>query len=268
MRTARRCGALVLAGLVALPTPARAGGPRAAEVPLAVEVPERSQPDSSGMSKSAGDEGADADPPQDSWDMSEESGANSQAAPRAEGPAPPPPRSLAPGAALARGDEPVAVAVGLGPSAPGTREELQLVDALERAARASASPTTSVRRLRAGTGEARQVCRERRDDLVIQVEYLPDRGDPVLLAHDCRLDRALGVRGADAASHPELVAALWAEHEELVRQGVKERRRGRLGPKVRTGLIVGGAIVAVGVAVGFIVAASLRREIVVLTVRP
>lgn len=266
MRTARRCGALVLAGLMALPAPARASDPRAAEVPLAVEVPERlsggGAPGSSDMSAPGASEDV-------SSGMSDSTGPKAQVSPaRAEGPAPPPPRSLAPGAALDRVDDAITVAVGLGPSAPGTRAEVQLVDATERGARASAAPRATVRRLRAGTSEARQVCRERRDDLVIQVEYLADRPDPVLLAHDCRLDRALGVRGADAAGHPELIAALWAEHEELVRQGIKERRRGRLGPKVRTGLIVGGAILAVGVAVGFIVAASLRREIVVLTVRP
>ncbi|MFY0541145.1 hypothetical protein [Nannocystis pusilla] len=45
-------------------------------------------------------------------------------------------------------------------------------------------------------GEGKHVCRERRDDLVILVEYLADRPEPVLLPHDCRLDRALGVRGA------------------------------------------------------------------------
>lgn len=183
-----------------------------------------------------------------------------------EGPAPPPPRDLTP--APDKPDAALHVAVGLGPSAPGTASERALVDALERAARASIRPTTTVRRLRPGVGEGKQVCRERRDDLVILVEYLPDRPDPVLFAHDCRLDRALAVRGSDAADHPELVAALWAEHDELVRQGAQERRRGRLGPKVRTGLVVGGAILAIGVAVGFVVAASLRREVVVLTVSP
>lgn len=192
---------------------------------------------------------------------------------RAEGPSAPPPRTLPPALAPGAGlrDEPedaIRVAVGLGPTAPGTRAEVQLVDALERAARGSAAPRTTVRRLRAGVGEGRQVCRERRDDVVILVEYLADRPDPVLLPHDCRLDRALGVRGADAAAYPELVAALWSEHETLVREGAKERRRTRLGPKVRTGLIVGGAILAVGVAIGAVVAASLRREIVVLTVSP
>jgi len=252
MRTARRCGVLVLAGLVALPAPARAADPRAADTPLAVPVPEPAEPKSSV-----------------STDMPESAGPEAQVPEsRVEGPAPPPPPNLAPGAALQQPDDAITVAVGLGPTAPGTRPEVQLVDALERAARASAAPKTAVRRLRAGVGDGKQVCRERRDDLVILVEYLADRPDPVLLPHDCRLDRPLGVRGADAAAYPELVAALWSEHEVLVRDGAKERRRTRLGPKVRTGLIVGGAILAVGLAIGVVVAASLRREIVVLTVSP
>ncbi|MCY1054301.1 hypothetical protein [Nannocystis sp. SCPEA4] len=252
MRTARRCGALVLAGLVALPAPARAADPRAADVPLEVPVP----------ATAAAPEPAPSD-------MPTSTGPEAQApSSMPEGPAPPPPPNLAPGAALQQPDDAITVAVGLGPTAPGTRPEVQLVDALERAARSSAAPKTQVRRLRAGVGDGKQVCRERRDDLVILVEYLADRPEPVLLPHDCRLDRPLGVRGADAASYPELVAALWSEHEALVRDGAKERRRTRLGPKVRTGLIVGGAILAVGVAIGVVVAASLRREIVVLTVSP
>jgi hypothetical protein len=254
MRTARRCGALVLAGLVALPAPARAADPRPVEAPLEVPVPGR--PDAPATEPVAAD-------------MSSSTGPKAQAPEaRAEGPAPPPPPSLAPGAGLGQPEDAITVAVGLGPTAPGTKPEVAVVDALERAARASAAPRATVRRLRAGVGEGKQVCRERRDDLVILVEYLADRPDPVLLPHDCRLDRALGVRGADAAGHSELVAALWSEHEALVRDGAKERRRTRLGPKVRTGLIVGGAILAVGVAIGVVVAASLRREIVVLTVSP
>lgn len=268
---ARRCAALALAGLVALPAPARAGeagpegaaervsqgaaDPRAADVPLAVPLAEPAA--AVGVSEHV------------SENMSQGKGSE-EPSPETmpEGPSPPPNEVPAPGAGLGAPDDALAVAVGLGPSAPGTRPEQQLVDALERAARASAAPRTQVRRLRPGVGEGRQVCRERRDDLVILVEYLPDRPDPVLLAHDCRLDRPLGIRGGEAAAHPELVAALWAEHDELVRQGAQERRRGRLGPKARTGLIAGGAILAVGVAIGFVVAASLRREVVVLTVSP
>ena len=71
-----------------------------------------------------------------------------------------------------------------------------------------------------------------------------------------------------AAGHPELVGALWDEHEQLVKEGVLEKRRTRLGPKVRTGLIAGGAVLAVGVAIAVILVSSLRRETVVLTVSP
>lgn len=258
MRGSTRAGAIALAGLVALP--ARAADPvgtRPAEVPLAVPVDDRPAP---GMAPETG--------PQEQVPTA-----------RAEGPAPPgqappaqPPAVPPPSAALtplgAEAPDELDVAVGLGPSAPGSKAEKQIVDALERSVRASSAPRVRVRRLRAGTGEARTLCRERRDDLIILVEYLADRDEPVLLPQDCRLDRALGVRGADAAAHPELVAALWAEHEDLLREGAQERRRLRVSPKVRTGLIVTGAILAVGVAIGAVVAASLRSETVVLTVSP
>lgn len=253
----RRIGACALAGILALPAPARAGEPgepRASDGPIAVPVAERE--------------------PAVQEDRAPETGSQAQVpAAMPEGPAPPTAPAAAPAvppptAPLQERVDEVAVAVGLGPTAPGSRAEKQIVDALERSARASAAPRASVRRLRAGTGDGAALCRERRDDLVILVEYLPDRADPVLLPQDCRTGRALGVRAADAAEHPELVAALWAEHEELLRQGAQERRRGRLGPRVRTGLIAGGAILAVGVAIGIVVAASLRREIVVLTVSP
>ncbi|MDC0715974.1 hypothetical protein [Nannocystis bainbridge] len=257
----------MLAGLLALPAPARAADLRPVEAPVEVPVPER--PDAQPGAK---DRPLSAVPVPDqpvSSDMSPSTGPEAQVPEaRVEGPAPPPPPSLAPGAGLGEPEDAITVAVGLGPTAPGTKPEVALVDALERAVRSSAAPRTTVRRLRAGVGEGKLVCRERRDDLVILVEYLADRPDPVLLPHDCRLDRALGVRGADAANHPELVATLWGEHEALVRDGAKERRRTRLGPKVRTGLIAGGAILAVGLAIGLVVAASLRREIVVLTVSP
>lgn len=250
----RRIGASLLAGLIALPGAARAGAPRVSDGPLAVPV-EGAVEES--MAEGTGPEG------QAPKDMPE-----GPAAPPVEAPAAAPPTVPPPTAPLqARVDE-VTVAVGLGPTAPGSRAEKQIVDVLERAARGSTAPRAVVRRLRAGTGDGPALCRERRDDLVILVEYLPDRADPVLLPQDCRTGRALGVRAADAASHPELVAALWAEHDELVRQGAQERRRGRLGPRVRTGLIAGGAILAVGVAIGVAVAASLRRETVVLTVSP
>lgn len=260
----RQIVACALAGLVALPASARAGEPRASDGPTAVPVAERG-------------EGEEAAVPQD---RAQEAGPEAQVPTNMpEGPAPPTvptvpaptvpaPTVPPPGAPLQERVDEVSVAVGLGPTAPGSRAEKQIVDALERSARASAAPRASVRRLRAGTGDGAALCRERRDDLVILVEYLPDRAEPVLLPQDCRTGRALGVRTADAAEHPELVAALWAEHEELVRQGAQERRRGRLGPRVRTGLIAGGAILAVGVAIGIVLVTSLRNETVVLTVSP
>ena len=166
-------------------------------------------------------------------------------------------------------DEKLTVAVGLSPEAPGSKEERALLDRLAHSVDASPSPPTHVRRLRPGAGDARRICRERRDDLVIMIGYLPEREDAVVLAHDCKLDVALSVRGLAAVDEPGLVGALWNEHDELVRQGYKERRRVmRIGPKARAGIIGGVAVVVVGLAVGLLVANALRDERVVLKVRP
>jgi hypothetical protein len=165
--------------------------------------------------------------------------------------------------------EPLTVAVGLSPEAPGSKHERELLDRLVASAQASTRPPTHLRRLRPGAGDARRICRERRDDLVIMIGYLPERDDPVVLAHDCKLDVALNVRGLGAIDEPGLVGALWDEHDELVRQGYKERRRlMRIGPRARAGIIGGVAAVVVAVAVGLLVANALRDERVVLTVRP
>nr|WP_293171486.1 hypothetical protein [Nannocystis sp.] len=214
--------------------------------------------------------------------MSEGPAASSE--PTVEGPAAPPigavptterlhgPSGLArvpaPTAAIAdEGPQQITVAVGLGPSAPGSKPERAIVDALERSVRAAKSPGARVRRLRAGAGEGRAVCREHRDDLVILLEYLPDREEPVLVTRDCRLDRELGMRGQAAAQEPGLVPALWAEHLQLVRDGARERKV-RISRKVKTGLIAGGAIVAVGLAIALVLASSLRRDTVVIKVGP
>jgi hypothetical protein len=164
--------------------------------------------------------------------------------------------------------EHVNVAVGLAPEAPGSRDEKALLSALEASVRASTSPTTDVRRLRPGVGAPHRICRERREDLVVMIGYVADRPAPVVLAHDCRLDRALSIRAADAAREPGLVPALWAEHLELVRAGARERRRLSVGPKARAGIISGVAIIVVGVAVGALIGSALRKETVVITVRP
>jgi hypothetical protein len=265
--------------VLAWPQPLRAAGPggRAAAVPLGVPVPESValpdpvEPDPEDMSGGTVGHGA--------RDMSEGSDTpgprDMPEGPAVEGPAAPPtgavpatPRVPAPTAPIVD-DAPqqITVAIGLGPSAPGTKPERALVDALERAARAASGPGARVRRLRAGAGEGRAVCREHRDDLVILLEYLPDREDPVLLTRDCRLDRDLGVRGQDAAQEPGLVPALWDEHLALVRAGARERKV-RISRKVKTGLIAGGAIVAVGLAIALVLASSLRRDTVVISVGP
>lgn len=163
---------------------------------------------------------------------------------------------------------PITVGVGLAPSAPGTKSERALLDRLEKSVLASERVST-VRRLRAGTGEPRRVCNQRRDDLVIMIGYVADRPEPVVLAHDCLLDEALALRSGDAVDEPGLVASLWDEHEALVARGVRERRRWpRLGPGARAGIAAGIAVVVIGVAVGVLVANTLRDERVVLTVSP
>ncbi len=236
--------------------PAPSAGGRPADTPLSVEVVEVSPP---GADEAAG-QGPQASGGE--GDLSQETGrrgAEGPAAERAEGP--PPPR-------LDPREVPIQVAVGLGPSAPGSREELALVDALEGAVAGSSAPPTVVRRLQGGAGEARSVCRQRRDDLVITVAYVAEWEEPVLLAYDCALERALGTRAATAASEVGLVAALWAEHEELLLRGVKERRAPLLSRRTRRIVIAGGAITALGVALGVILASTLRPQSVVLTVGP
>lgn len=181
-----------------------------------------------------------------------------------EGPAPKPKPVLEPSPQV----EVIRIAVGLGGAAPGTAAEKEIVDELEAAASRSSRPRTVVRRLRLGSSRPRAVCREGRDDLIILVDYLPDRPDPVLDTFDCRLGQNLGVRGNGAASDPDLVTVLWAEHRQLVADGAKERQRLGLSPKVRTALIAGGAAIAVGAALALLLAGTLRQEVVVLKVSP
>ncbi len=185
-------------------------------------------------------------------------------------PEPKPAEQTPPPASAARPDARVIrVAVGLDPSAPGTKAERALVKTLSDAVDASEGIGVKPRRLRVGAPGAGEICRDGRDDLVVLVGYVPQRPEPVLLPYDCSLDVPLSVRGADAADEVGLVATLWKEHDALVRDGVQERRRrGRLGPKARAGIVAGVVIVVVGVAVGLLVANALRDEVVVLKVGP
>lgn len=176
----------------------------------------------------------------------------------------PPPRVVQGGK-----DTRIAVAVGLSPEAPGSKDELALLERLARNATASTAPATAVRRLRPGGGDARSICRDRRDDLVVFIGYVPKRDEAVVLAHDCRLDVPLGIRATAAVDEPGLVGALWDEHEELVRQGMQERRRlGKLSAKARAGIAASVAIIVIGTAIGLLVANALRDEKVVLKVAP
>ncbi len=161
------------------------------------------------------------------------------------------------------------VAVGLSPEAPGSKAERAALDRLARAVAGAKDPPARIRRLRAGAGEARRICRERRDDLVVLIGYVPGRPAPVLLPHDCRLDRALGIRAIEAADDPALVETLWDEHEALVAGGAKERRRWvQLGPRGRGAIIGVVAAAVVGAAIAFLVVGALRKDKVVLTVAP
>lgn len=254
---------VLAASLIAVMGPSRplyaAPDGRAAEVPLAIVGPEDGPGDRS-----------DGPVPEDRSGEAVPEDRSGEVVPRSAGEGMPTmaPRVPAPTRAITDlGAEQVTVAVGLGTSAPGSKAETAVVDALERAVRSSQAPPTLVRRLRAGAGEGRAICRERRDDLVILLEYMPDRDEPVLVPRDCRLDRELALRGSAAAGEVGLVGVLWDEHEALVRGGAKERRV-RIGRKARTGLIAGGAIAVVGLAVALVLVNSLRRETVVLTVGP
>lgn len=163
----------------------------------------------------------------------------------------------------------VQVAVGLGPEAPGNAEERGILDRLERSARVSPDPPTTVRRLRPGSGDARSICRDRLDDVVILVGYVPDRPEPVLVPYDCKLDYPLGIRAIAAVDEDALVGALWDEREALRASGVQERRGvRRLSGRARIGIAASVTIVVIGVAVGLLVANALRDEEVVIKVSP
>jgi hypothetical protein len=175
-------------------------------------------------------------------------------------PEPPPPTMQEP--------ELVRVAVGLSTELDGNKQERALLDSLERSVAASPAPRADVRRLRVGAAPSREICREGRDDLVITIGYVPDRDEPVLLSYDCRIDEELGMRGAAAAEDADLLGVLWAEHRDRLASGARERKRARISPKVRTGLIAGAAVAVIGVAVGLLIAGAVRRDTVVLVVSP
>lgn len=176
--------------------------------------------------------------------------------------------SVPPPTPVERDDSRIAVAIGLAPQAPGSAAERDLLDRLDRSTRVSVDPRTQVRRLRPGAGDGRTICGDHRDDLVVLIGYVPDRPEPVVLAHDCRLDLPLGVRAAAAVDEVGLVAALWEEHAQAQRQGAKERRVRRLPPKARVAIAAGVTLVVVGVAIGLLVANALRKDQVVLKVSP
>jgi hypothetical protein len=184
-----------------------------------------------------------------------------------EGPAPAP-QPIEPPPPTLQQPNVVRVAVGLASELDGSKAEKALLDQLEGGVKASTSPRADVRRLRVGSAEPREICREGSDDLVISIGYLPDRNDPVLLTRDCRIDEDLGIRSIDAADDPDLLGVLWAEHNDRVSNGARERKRLRVSPGVRTGLIAGAAVAVIGVAVGFLIAGAVRRDTVVLVVQP
>jgi hypothetical protein len=276
----RRPGLTALvATIVAFGLVAPGGGVVHAAAPAPESAPTKSEGKSEGESEAEGapsegpelpsveDEpgevplpGVDADEPEPEPEPdvpSETQVASSEASAPIE---PPPPNLQEP--------ETVRVAVGLSSELDGNKQEKQLLDRLERSVAASPSPHSDVRRLRVGSAEPRDICREGRDDLVITVGYLPEREDPVLLTRDCRIDEELGIRSSAAAGDPELLGVLWGEHEKRVAEGARERRRARISPKVRTGLIAGTAVAVIGVAIGLLIAGAVQRDTVVLVVSP
>lgn len=162
----------------------------------------------------------------------------------------------------------IRVAVGLSIELDGNKQERALLDSLERGVAASPAPRADVRRLRVGAAPPREICREGSDDLVITIGHVPDLDGLVLLTYDCRIDEELGVRRATAAEDPDLLGVLWAEHRDRLANGARERRRVRISPKVRTGLIAGAAVAVIGVAVGLLIAGAVRRDTVVLVISP
>lgn len=162
---------------------------------------------------------------------------------------------------------PLRVAFGLGPDAPGTAAEIEMVDRLEATLANTRRPKVQARRLAVGGTGARRECRRSDADLVIVVGYLPDRPAPVWLPYDCALDEALGVRAASAADSPDWIGVLWDEHEARVAQGAQERARGP-NRRLRTALIATGATLGVGAAVALILVNALRPTSTVLKVQP
>ncbi|KIG13055.1 hypothetical protein DB30_00592 [Enhygromyxa salina] len=162
----------------------------------------------------------------------------------------------------------VRVAVGLSQELDGGKTDKTLLDQLEASVAASPHPSADVRRLRVGSAAAKEICREGRDDLVITIGYVPDRSEPVLFTRDCLIEEELGIRSTAAAADPDLLGVLWAEHNDRIASGARERRRVRVSPKVRTGLIAGAAVAVIGVAVGLLIAGAVRKDTVVLVITP
>jgi hypothetical protein len=189
-------------------------------------------------------------------------------APEPENPPEVEPPKVEPPPPVMQEPERIRVAVGLSSELDGNKHERALLDLLEHSVAASPAPTADVRRLRVGAAAPREICREGRDDLVITIGYMPDRDQPVLFTHDCRIDEELGIRQGVAAEDPDLLGVLWVEHRDRIADGARERKRARVSPKVRTGLIAGAAVAVIGVAVGFLIAGAVKRETVVIVVSP
>jgi hypothetical protein len=187
-------------------------------------------------------------------------------APDAPSRVPPPSVSAAQAAAPA-----LRVTIGLGADAPGSREEWAILDRLERGLLASTAPRATLRRLRTPISAPRRVCRETEAALVVSVTYVAQRIDPLLAAWDCDLDLELGRWTAAEAEEADLLPSIWREHDAAIASGeaiAGKSRRPKLPPKVRTGLIAGGVVIALGATLAILLAAGLREDRVVLTVRP
>jgi hypothetical protein len=163
----------------------------------------------------------------------------------------------------------VRVGIGLGPGAPGNTEELAVLGQLESSLAQSRDPIAIVVRVDDGSATPRALCRQQALDLVVQVDHVAARPEPVLAVWDCAVSGSLALRGSAAAAEPELLPTLWKEHVARAGEGVRARNRWRpLKPTVKGAIIATVVVVAIGTAVGILVANALRDERVVLTVRP
>ncbi len=113
-----------------------------------------------------------------------------------------------------------------------------------------------------------EICAADKDDLVILVGHLPDRDEAVLFSYDCILSQELGVRSAKAAGNVKFLSVLWDEHQDRIKNPRPALESKKTDSKLKTGLIAGASAAILAVAIGLLLASSLRKEVVVIKVEP